>query len=115
MANEEVAADQGFYSPVIDFSMGGDIGADKEFSASHGTPQSAAPTTSGKKRKRADDEISKGLTNIVKIIGDFFKDSKTSMAETAYRIGYAPDLSITGRQVKHALKALPLETGKKGF
>lgn len=93
MANEEVAGDQGFYSPVIDFSMGGDmdfsLGADMEFSASHGTPHSAAPTTSGKKRKRADDEISKGLANIVKIIGDFFKDSKTSMAEIANRIGYA--------------------------
>ncbi|KAF7130245.1 hypothetical protein RHSIM_Rhsim10G0097900 [Rhododendron simsii] len=116
MVGEKSTTDQEYYSPVMDFSLGGDtelpLGRGTEFSVPHNTPESAAPSSSimvGKKRARADDEISKGLSNMVEAFGTFFKDANTTMAEIAHRVGYAHDLSNTRGLVNDALTELPLD------
>ncbi|XP_058223063.1 uncharacterized protein LOC131332783 [Rhododendron vialii] len=98
MVGEPSTTEQGYYSPVMDFSLGGDtefpLGRGTEFSVPHNTPQSAAPSSSnmvGKKRARADDEISKGLSNMAEAFGTFFQDVNNTMAEIAHRVGYAHD------------------------
>ncbi|KAF7146395.1 hypothetical protein RHSIM_Rhsim04G0178800 [Rhododendron simsii] len=120
MVGEKSTTDQWYYSHVMDFSLGGDtefpLGRGTEFSVPHNTPQLAAPSSSnmvGKKRARADDEISKGLSNMAEAFGTFFKDANTTMAEIAHRVGYAHDWSNTRGLVNDVLTELPLDVSDR--
>ncbi|KAF7123323.1 hypothetical protein RHSIM_Rhsim12G0012100 [Rhododendron simsii] len=63
----------------------------------------------GKKRKRAADGITKGLTDMAEAFGTFFENTNTRMAEIGHRIGYAQDLSLYRKQVNAELMDHPLD------
>ncbi|CAL5428121.1 unnamed protein product [Camellia sinensis] len=99
------------YTPMMDLLVVNNM--DCSLSA-NGTPtnQSTSATTS-KKRARESEGIAKGLAKMATQFGSFFEKPNTTMAEIAYRIGYAHDISKARKLVNGELSKLPLNSNDR--
>ncbi|GMP91427.1 hypothetical protein CsSME_00042134 [Camellia sinensis var. sinensis] len=99
------------YTPMMDLLVVNNM--DCSLSA-NGTPtnQSTSATTS-KKRARESEGIAKGLAEMATQFGSFFEKPNTTMAEIAYRIGYAHDISKARKLVNGELSKLPLNSNDR--
>ncbi|XP_058202615.1 uncharacterized protein LOC131317052 [Rhododendron vialii] len=114
MEREAATEELGYESPTsglgtsfMDYSMpeGPNVGN------SHGGQSSVPPSSNvaGKKRKRAADGITKGLSDMAEAFGTFFENTNTRMGEIGHRMGYDEDLSLQRKQVNAELMDHPLD------
>ena len=86
----------------------GGVGVEMDFSMSATNPSSSNSEKGKKKRPRATDAITQGLTDFADRLGTYLERSSGQLEFIGYRMGYHHDLSNARRSINAELLKLPI-------